>query len=133
MSSVRSHVFRAGTVAFISFVVHRLFRILALISGLLILAGAIAYIRFLYFVFTVGSAGHLQSLVAGSLLIILGVQLLIGSFFAAALVKNRQLIEEMLYRQRRALYENTTNPSLVSLRDEEGVATLAGDGQSRER
>ncbi|MFQ6019213.1 MAG: glycosyltransferase family 2 protein [Dehalococcoidia bacterium] len=132
MSSVRSHVLRAGTVAFVSFAVHRLFRILTLISALLILAGIIAYIRFLYFFVTADGAGHLQSLVVGSLLIVLGVQLLIGSFFAAALIKNRQLIEEVVYQQRRALYEETTAASLAALPDER-TAALAGVGQGRER
>lgn len=105
MSSVWSHIVRAGSVAFMSFVVHRLFRILAAISALLILVGTGLYLRFLYFFVTSEGVGHVQSLVAGSLVIILGVQLLIWGFFAAALAKNRQLVEEMLYQQRRELYE----------------------------
>lgn len=105
MTNVHSHIFRAGSMAFMSFVVHRLFRILALVSTLLILAGVVFYARFLYLFFASGGGGHIQSLVAGSLAIILGVQLLVGSFFAAMLVKNRQLVEEMLYQQRREVYE----------------------------
>lgn len=105
MSSVGSHILRAGSMAVLSFVVHRLFRILALVSGLLVLAGAAAFVRFLFLYFSSGGAGHIQSLIAGSLLIILGIQLLIGSFFAAGLAKNRQLMEEMIYQQRRQNYE----------------------------
>ncbi len=101
MSSVGSHILRAGSIAVLSFVVHRLFRILALVSGLLVLAGAAAFVRFLFLYFSSGGAGHIQSLIAGSLLIILGIQLLIGSFFAAGLAKNRRLLEEMIYQQRR--------------------------------
>lgn len=105
MSNVRTHIFKAGSMAFMSFVVHRLFRILALVSTVLVLVGAAFYARFLYFFFTSGGGGHVQSLIAGSLAIILGVQLLVGSFFAATLVKNRQLIEEMLYQHRREAYD----------------------------
>lgn len=111
MSNVRSHVFRAGTVAFMSFVIHRLFRILALVSTLLILMGGAFYARFIYFYATSGGAGHIQSLVGASLAVILGVQLLVGSFFAASLVKNRQLVEEVLYQQRRQLFEGEREPS----------------------
>ena len=111
MSNVRSHVFRAGSVAFMSFVIHRLFRILALVSTLLILMGGAFYARFIYFYATSGGAGHIQSLVGASLAVILGVQLLVGSFFAASLVKNRQLVEEVLYQQRRQLFEGEREPS----------------------
>lgn len=110
MSSVRSHVLRAGSVALVSFVVHRLFRILTAFSGLLIVLGAALYLRFFYFFLTSGGAGHVQSLIAASLLIILGAQLLVGSFFAAALGKNRQLIEEVLYQQRKVVYDQVFNP-----------------------
>lgn len=105
MSGVRSHILRAGSVAFMSFVIHRLFRILALISAVLVLIGAGIYVRFLYFFFSSGGAGHIQSLIAGSLLVALGVQLLIWGFFAAMVTKNRYLVEEILYQQRRELYD----------------------------
>jgi glycosyltransferase involved in cell wall biosynthesis len=128
MSNVRSHVFRAGSVAVMSFVVHRLFRILAAVSMALMLVGAVFYARFLYFFFASGGGGHVQSLIAGSLAIILSVQLLIGSFFAATLVKNRQLIEEMLYQQRRELYERgwAITPA-SSAEAEAAVPSAAGD------
>jgi glycosyltransferase involved in cell wall biosynthesis len=119
MTNVRSHIFRAGSMAFMSFVVHRLFRILALVSTLLVLIGAAFYARFLYFVVTSGGGGHVQSLVAGSLAIILGVQLLIWSFFAAMLTKNRQLVEEMLYQQRCEVYERGPALSPISPPGEE--------------
>lgn len=125
MPNVRSHILRAGSVAFLSFITHRLFRILTLLSALLILIGGGVYVRFLYFLFTSGSVGHIQSLIAGSLLILVGVQLLIGSFFAAALIKNRQLIEEMLYQQRRQVYDRTQLLSPESLLDEGAVIPAA--------
>lgn len=125
MTNVRSHIFRAGSMAFMSFVVHRLFRILALISTVLILIGAAFYARFLYFLFTSGGGGHVQSLVAGSLAIILGVQLLIWSFFAAMLAKNRQLVEEMLYQQRREVYERGSALSPNPAAGEEAAVSLA--------
>jgi hypothetical protein len=108
MSSVSSHVFRAGSVAFMSFVVHRLFRILTAASAVLVFVGVVLWARYLSFFLTGDGGGHLQSLVAASLAIILGAFLLTAAFFAAILAKNRQLIEEMLYQQRKQAHERDT-------------------------
>jgi len=105
MSSVGSHIFRAGSVAILSYAVHRLFNILIGLSAVLTLAGAAAFLRFLYFFVTSGGGGHVQSLVIGTALLVVGMQVLVGSFFGLALAKNRRLIEEIIYQQRRALYE----------------------------
>lgn len=115
MSSVRSHVFRAGSVAFMSFVVYRLFRVLAWGSAALMLVGAVLWARFLYFFIDNGGGGHLQSLVGASLAIILGALLLIAGFFAAMLAKNRQLIEEMLYQQRKLAHAKDSELAVPNL------------------
>lgn len=122
MSSVRSHVFRAGSVAFMSFVVYRLFRVLAWTSAILMLVGAVLWGRFLYFFISDGGAGHLQSLVAASLAILLGTLLLIAGFFAAMLAKNRQLIEEMLYQQRKLAHAKDSELAVPNLPAEPVVA-----------
>jgi hypothetical protein len=82
-----------------------MFRLLTTISIILMLAGTVAYLRFFYLFVRDGGSGHVQSLVTASLLIILGVQLLIAAMFAASLARNRQLIEEVLYQQRKAALE----------------------------
>jgi hypothetical protein len=106
MRSVGSHIYRAGTVAVLSFAVHRLFHILTLGATLLILAGTVAFLRFFYFVVTSGGGGHVQSLIIGAVLLILGIQVVLGSFFGLALAKNRQLIEDIIYSQRRQRFES---------------------------
>ena len=105
MSSVGSHIFRAGSVAVLSYAVHRLFHVLMGFAVLLSLAGAAAFLRFLYFVVTSGGAGHVQSLIIGAVLIMLGMQVMVASFFGLALSKNRRLIEETIYQQRRQNYQ----------------------------
>ncbi|MFQ5879380.1 MAG: glycosyltransferase [Dehalococcoidia bacterium] len=105
MSSLGSHIFRAGSVAILSYAVHRLFLILMVAASILMLGGVAAFLRFLYFVLTSGGAGHIQSLIIGSVLVIVGLQVMLGSFFALALSKNRKLIEDIIYQQRRAMYE----------------------------
>lgn len=111
MSSVGSHIYRAGSVAVLSFAVHRLFHMLILGAALLMLAGSAAFVRFLYFVVTSGGGGHIQSLIIGTALVILGMQVAMGSFFGLALAKNRQLVEDVIYMQRRQAFEPRWTPS----------------------
>jgi glycosyltransferase involved in cell wall biosynthesis len=126
MSSVGSHIYRAGTVAVLSFAVHRLFHMLTLGATLLVLAGTVAFLRFFYFVIASGGAGHVQSLIIGAVLVILGIQVMLGSFFGLALAKNRQLIEDVIYSQRRQRFESASSlleRSQVSAGASETVAT----------
>lgn len=126
MRSVGSHIYRAGTVAVLSFAVHRLFHILTLGATLLILAGTAAFLRFFYFVVTSGGEGHVQSLIIGAVLMILGIQVVLGSFFGLALAKNRQLIEDIIYSQRRQRFESAWSlpeASQVSAAASETTAT----------
>lgn len=111
MTSVGSHIYRAGTVAVLSFAVHRLFHLLMAGATVLMLAGAATFVRFLYFVGTSGGGGHVQSLIIGAALVILGAQVALGSFFGLALAKNRQLLEDVIYMQRRQMFEPTWAPS----------------------
>lgn len=128
MRSVGSHIYRAGTVAVLSFAVHRMFHILTLGATLLILAGTAAFLRFFYFVITSGGGGHVQSLIIGAVLVILGIQVVLGSFFGLALAKNRQLIEDVIYSQRRQRFESAwplPEPSQVSAAETEETASPA--------
>ncbi len=114
MKSVSSHIYRAGTVAVLSFAVHRLFHILLLGTALLMLAGLATFVRFLYFVVTSGGGGHIQSLIIGAVLIILGMQVAMGSFFGLSLAKNRQLVEDVIYMQRRQMFESSGPPAAAN-------------------
>lgn len=132
MSSVGSHILRAGSVAILSYAVHRLFHILIGLSAVLTLAGAAAFLRFLYFFTTSGGAGHIQSLVIGAALLVVGMQVMLGSFFGLALAKNRRLIEEIIYQQRRGLYESKlAMPSRADVRSDLAGAADAAAGAQR--
>ncbi|MCH7512080.1 MAG: glycosyltransferase family 2 protein, partial [Chloroflexi bacterium] len=50
--------------------------------------------------------GHIQSLIAGSVLLLVGFQVLILSLLASSIAWNRKMIEEILYRQRRRDYDS---------------------------
>ena len=104
MGGVFGHVLRAVTVILRSYAVYQPIRMFSSIGALFIVAGIVPMFRFLYYYLVQGSDGHIQSLIAGSVLLIVGFQILILSLLASALSWNRRMIEELLLRERRRDY-----------------------------
>lgn len=100
IQSLPSHIWKAGIVILRSFTFYRPLQVWGGVGALCVLLGAAPFMRFLYFVAQGNGTGHLQSLVAGSVLLFLGVQLIIVGLLASAIGWNRSLIEEILYRLR---------------------------------
>jgi glycosyltransferase involved in cell wall biosynthesis len=77
-------------------------RIFLAIGGLFLAGGVALGVRFLYFyLFRLGAAGHVQSLILAAILIILGVQISLIGLIADLIGVNRRMMEETLYRVRR--------------------------------
>ena len=72
-----------------------------LIGAMLMLAGAAIGVRFLWYYFTAGSTGHVQSLILAAVLLIVGFQPLLIGLVADLISVNRRLSEEMLIRQKK--------------------------------
>ena len=79
---------------------YRPLKFFSLIGGVLILLGLIPGIRFLYFFFTQGGIGHVQSLILTAILIIIGFQILLIGLVADLISANRTLLEEIIYKIR---------------------------------
>jgi glycosyltransferase involved in cell wall biosynthesis len=101
MGGVLGHIVRAVAVILRSYAIYQPIRVFASLGVLFIVAGTIPMLRFLYFVVTDGNGGHIQSLIAGSVLLIVGFQVLVLSLLASAMSWNRRMIEELLLRERR--------------------------------
>jgi glycosyltransferase involved in cell wall biosynthesis len=63
-------------------------------------AGLAISVRFLYYYFTGTGYGHLQSLIASAILLIVGFQVLVIGLLADVISGNRKLLEDVLYRIR---------------------------------
>jgi glycosyltransferase involved in cell wall biosynthesis len=71
-------------------------------AGALVFAlGLVPGVRFVYLYFTVGAAGHIQSLILSAMLVILGFQIFVLGVVADLIAANRKLIENVLYRVRK--------------------------------
>lgn len=83
------------------FVTYKPFRFFAIPGLVTFSAGAALLLRFLWFYFTDGGAGHIQSVVVGAMLAAVGLFLVAVGLIADLIAVNRQLLEDVEWRVRR--------------------------------
>ncbi len=101
-----SHVVRGLRVIIRSYAIYQPLRVFLTLATILIIAGMVPMIRFLILYIDDGAGGHIQSLIAGSVLLLVGFQILILSLLASSIAWNRKMIEEILLRQRRQDFDS---------------------------
>lgn len=81
--------------------IYRPLRLLLTIAALLLLPALVLFARFAYFYLTgLSPAGHVQSLIAGAVLGLAGMQLAALAVLADLIAVNRRLLEELRARER---------------------------------
>lgn len=78
------------------------FKVFMILGGLLFSAGALLGLRYAFYWWQGDIRGHLQSAILSVLLLILGFQTLQWGLMADLIASNRKLIEDVLYRVRKA-------------------------------
>ena len=78
------------------------FKVFMILGGVLFSAGALLGLRYAWFWWNGAITGHLQSAMLSVLLLILGFQTLQWGLMADLIASNRKLIEDVLYRVRKA-------------------------------
>jgi hypothetical protein len=84
------------------FVVYKPFRFFMAFGLLLFLSGFAIGLRYLYYFFRDGGAGHIQSLIFTSILLGIGFQTMLVAFLADLLAVNRRLMEDVQFRLRKS-------------------------------
>lgn len=98
IKSIPRHITKSLWVVFRIFTLYKPMRVFSAFGGLIFITGLIPIIRFLYFYFTIGGQGHIQSLIIGAILCLIGFNTIVMAFLASAIGWNRKLIEEVLYQ-----------------------------------
>ncbi len=111
----------------------RLFGYIGIVLGL---AGAIPILRFLYFYLTGDGGGHVQSLILGGVLVLMGFVAFLFAIVADLVNFNRRLVETTLQKVRRLEVEraeaNRERPDARTLDGGSGASGLDGrDGACR--
>jgi glycosyltransferase involved in cell wall biosynthesis len=101
VKSIPSYVRKSIVTIVRIFVVYKPFRFFAAIGTLLFSAGLVIGLRFLYYYFRDGGAGHVQSLIFASILLGIGFQTMLVAFLADLLAVNRRLMEDVQFRLRK--------------------------------
>ncbi|HZD55882.1 MAG TPA: glycosyltransferase family 2 protein [Anaerolineales bacterium] len=111
MQNIPHYLANSITTIVRAYTMYRPLRVFSAIGGLMILAGVFGGIRFIYFYFTEGGAGHVQSVILTAILLIVGFQVLLIGLVADLIGFNRKILEEVLFRLRKLeLEENDPQP-----------------------
>lgn len=84
-----------------AYIMYSPLRAFGALAIMLLLIGTVPIVRFLYFYFSGDGDGHIQSLVLGSMFIIVGFLTLVIALLADVIASNRRLTELTLERMRR--------------------------------
>lgn len=106
MRSVPHFITHSSTTILRAYTMYRPLRVFSILGALFILLGILPGIRFLYFYIVEGTAGHIQSLILSAILLIVGFQVLLIGLVADLIGFNRKILEEVLFRLRRAELKN---------------------------
>lgn len=101
MKSIPHYIRKSGVTILRAYTMYRPLRVFMTVGALLILAGCVPGIRFLWFFFSGDKIGHVQSLILAAILIIVGFQILLIGLLADLIANNRKMLEETLYRVRK--------------------------------
>lgn len=101
--SMRQHVVRSGSAILRSYSMHKPFKIFATSAILLLILGLIPFVRYawLFFISDAILGEHIQSLILGAVLIIVGVLFAVMGILADLIKINRKLLEDSLERLKR--------------------------------
>lgn len=115
MRSVPHFIRHSTSTILRAYTMYRPLKVFTSLGLLMILAGIVPGIRFLYFFIIKGYAGNIQSLILAAILLIVGFQVLLIGLVADLIGFNRKILEEILYRLRRVEFEN--NPENPQVKD----------------
>jgi glycosyltransferase involved in cell wall biosynthesis len=102
MHSLRHFISNQTATILRTYTMYRPLRVFTALSILMVLGGMALGVRYLYFVLNGQGSGHVQSVVLAAVLLIVGFQVFLIGLVADLIGFNRKILEEVLYRIRRA-------------------------------
>ena len=121
--SIRSYVTRSMFNIARVFVLYKPLRFFSVIGVLLLLPGVVLGLRFLYYYWVQGGAGHIQSLILAAILTLSAMIVFVAGVLSDLIASNRVLLEELRMRQLRSEVE-----ACRRIRDRDPAARSDGSG-----
>jgi len=104
--STSRYILRSGVTILRIFMMYEALRVFLSLSALPLAAGLFLIGRFFYFFIIGDSAGHIQSLIVASILMILGFITVLMGLLADLIARNRRISEDIIYQIRKSQLEN---------------------------
>jgi len=98
--SVFSYIKRSAATIVRIYAMYEPLKVFSYIGGMVFSVGLAGFIRFLYYFFEGKASQHLASLIASTMVTIVGFQILLIGLLADMISGNRKLLEDLLYRVR---------------------------------
>ncbi|MCI1958145.1 MAG: glycosyltransferase family 2 protein [Clostridia bacterium] len=105
-SSMWRYMKRSASVIIRAFIMYKPLKFFSTLGSIIFVIGIIIGLRFLFFLFTDGGAGHTQSLILAAVLILMGFQTIVVALLADIIASNRKILEDVQYRVRKNETEN---------------------------
>jgi glycosyltransferase involved in cell wall biosynthesis len=129
--STWAYVRRNGLAILRVYTMYEPLRVFAIAAGLAALAGAVIWVRFIYYFATGHGRGHVQSLILGATMLVIAVQLAALAVLADVLAAMRVLMQRSLERIQRLELRLGVEPSHYEAPDREAEAVVSAAGDAR--
>jgi len=100
-NSMWRYMKRSASVIIRSFMMYKPLRFFFLLGGIIFLLGMLLGCRYLFYLFTGESGGHIQSLILAAILMIIGFQTIVMGLLSDIIAANRKILEDIQYRTRK--------------------------------
>ncbi len=101
MRGIADYLAQSAATILRAYTMYRPLRVFTVFGSLMILAGFLLGLRYLYFFWIGQGAGHVQSVILTAILLIVGFQVILIGLLADLVGFNRKILEEVLYRLRK--------------------------------
>jgi glycosyltransferase involved in cell wall biosynthesis len=102
MRGITDYVVHSSVTIMRAYTMYRALRVFSIFSLMFLSLGTIGAVRYMYFMSLGQGAGHIQSVILSAVLLIVGVQTFLIGLVADLISFNRKILEEILYRLRKA-------------------------------
>lgn len=104
--SMWGYIKRSAATIIRSFMMYKPLKFFGAIGAIIFTLGFVLGVRYLFYYINGSGAGHIQSLILASILILMGVQTIIVGLQADIIAANRKILEDIQYRVRKQDYSN---------------------------
>ena len=111
ISNLWTYAKRAGSIIVRTYIRYKPLKFFITLGIITMIPGVILSSRFLIPYFVKGGGQHLQSLILGTMLLIMGLQIIVMALVADTVNANRKINEEILYKLKKKEYERS-NPRI---------------------